>query len=168
MKDVESNGDSASGASQVHVVLVEPEIPQNTGNIARSCLAVGATLHLIKPYGFFTSDRHLKRAGMDYWHKVPLVEHRDLDSFLNRFGNETLALLSTRGKMPYTEIPVQGPVYLIFGSESRGLPAKLLEDYSGQTYRLPMLPGIRSLNLASSATAVLFDSLRQRGFPHLV
>lgn len=156
-----------TGSCPVHVVLVEPEIPQNTGNIARSCLAVGATLHLVRPYGFFTSDRHLKRAGMDYWKEVDRVEHRSLEDFLDRHGNESLALLSKTGQRLYSEIPAEGPVFLLFGSESKGLPPDLLRRHPDQIYRLPMREGIRSLNLASAATTVLYEALRVRGFPGL-
>ncbi len=153
--------------SPLHIVLVEPEIPQNTGNIARSCLAVGATLHLIKPYGFFTSDRHLKRAGMDYWQDVDLVEHQDLDAFLDCHGQEQLALFSKLGAKRYTEIPFLGPLFLLFGSESRGLPTSLTKRFPNLLYRLPMREGVRSLNLASAVTAVLYEALRLRDFPGL-
>ena len=156
-----------ANACPIHLVLVEPEIPQNTGNIARSCLATGATLHLIKPYGFFTSDRHLKRAGMDYWPEVNRVEHRSLEDFLNRHGDDPLVLLSKKGAKLYTEMPSSGPVFLLFGSESKGLPSELVRRYEEQIYRLPMQEGIRSLNLASAATAVLYEALRLRNFPGL-
>jgi tRNA (cytidine/uridine-2'-O-)-methyltransferase len=151
----------------IHVVLVEPEIPQNTGNIARSCLAVGATLHLVKPYGFFLSDRHLQRAGLDYWDEVQLVEYGNLDHFLAEHENEPLALFSRKGEKRYTEIPVEGPLFLIFGRESLGLPETLLTRFPDRTYRLPMREGVRSLNLASTATVVLYEALRRQGFPGL-
>jgi tRNA (cytidine/uridine-2'-O-)-methyltransferase len=151
----------------VHIVLVEPEIPQNTGNIARTCLAAGLVLHLVKPYGFFLSDRHLQRAGMDYWPEVPLVEYRNLDEFLALHGRDPLALFSRKGERLYTELPPQGPLYLLFGRESTGLPESFLDRYPQQVYRLPMRAGVRSLNLASAATAVIYEALRQRGFPGL-
>lgn len=151
----------------VHIVLVEPEIPQNTGNIARSCLAVGATLHLVKPYGFFLSDRHLQRAGMDYWPEVKRVEYRNIDHFMAVHGRESLALFSRKGQKRYTEIPGEGPLFLVFGRESVGLPDELLERFPDQTHRLPMRDGVRSLNLASAATVVMYEALRLRGFPGL-
>ncbi len=151
----------------VHLVLVEPEIPQNTGNIARSCLAVGAKLHLVKPYGFFINDRLLQRAGLDYWPEVDRVEHRDFDHFLQEHGQEALAFFSRTGTRLYTELPTSGPLFLIFGGESHGLPPQLLQRFSACLYRLPMREGVRSLNLASAATAVLYEVLRARGFPGL-
>jgi tRNA (cytidine/uridine-2'-O-)-methyltransferase len=151
----------------IHIVLVEPEIPQNTGNIARSCLAVGATLHLVKPYGFFLSDRHLQRAGMDYWPEVPLVEYPSLDQFLAAHTQDPLALFSRKGEVLYTQLPARGPIYLLFGRESVGLSDGLLERFPEQIYRLPMREGVRSLNLASAATAVMYEALRLRGFPGL-
>jgi len=168
MRVTDQNPEALKNSCPVHVVLVEPEIPQNTGNIARSCMAVGACLHLVKPYGFFINDRQLKRAGMDYWHEVRLVEHSSLDAFLKCHGHEPLALFSKRGSRLYTEIPLKGTIFLIFGGESLGLPTRLCQEFPNQIYRLPMRPDVRSLNLASAASAVLFEALRVRSFPGLL
>ena len=157
-----------SGSTGLHVVLVEPEIPQNTGNIARTCVAVGAALHLVRPLGFCTGDRFLRRAGLEYWQQVELHEHDDLAQFLDRHGHEALALFSAHAERLYTAMPAAGPLFLLFGRESVGLPRELRERFPDRLYRLPMRPGVRSLNLASTATVVIFEALRQRGFPGIV
>jgi tRNA (cytidine/uridine-2'-O-)-methyltransferase len=152
----------------LHIVLVEPEIPQNTGNIARTCVAVGAALHLVHPLGFTISDRFLRRAGLDYWGEAEVHEHDNLAAFLEAHGGAYLALFSRRGPLPYTAVPAAAaPLFLVFGRESTGLPDSLLQGYPDQVFRLPMKPAMRSLNLASAATVAIYEVLRQRDFPDL-
>lgn len=158
----------------IHVVLYEPEIPPNTGNVARTCSATGCSLHLVEPLGFSLSDRYLKRAGLDYWDQLDLIVHPDADSFLARSDDGYRAFISTRGTRPYTDIAQTAhaapfeDVYLVFGPETRGLPRELLSRFSHDVYRVPMLPQRRSLNLANTVALVLYEQLRQRGFPDLV
>lgn len=148
--------------------MVEPEIPQNTGNIARTCAVTGTKLHLVRPLGFSTEDRYLKRAGLDYWHLVDITYHDSLQEFLAHCSGERLWFFSTRGKRWYTEVNFQPNDYLVFGPETRGLPADLLAAYPNQCLRIPMREGVRSLNLSSSVAIVLYEALRQLGFPGLV
>jgi tRNA (cytidine/uridine-2'-O-)-methyltransferase len=161
---------------RLSVVLYEPEIPPNTGNIARTCAATGTDLHLIKPLGFSLSDRYLKRAGLDYWQDVLLTVHESWESF-----RATMAppagwdaappyLFTTKGKDPYTSITPQtdpeGPQrYLLFGPETRGLPPEVLATWPDSHYRIPMRPGQRSLNLSNTVAIVLYHFLAQAGFP---
>ena len=155
-------------ASGLHVVLVEPEIPQNTGNIARTCLAAGVTLHLVKPLGFRLRDRHIRRAGLDYWDKVDPVLHENVDAFLEKTAGGRYAFLSRKAETPYDRIDAAGEIYLVFGRESRGLPEELLAAHPSQCFRIPMTPGVRTLNLASAAAVVIYDVLRKKGFPGLI
>jgi tRNA (cytidine/uridine-2'-O-)-methyltransferase len=154
---------------QLHVVLVEPEIPQNAGNIARTCAATGARLHLVRPLGFFLADKHLKRAGLDYWNEAAVTYHSHLEAFLESSRQGTLALFSQRGVRGYDRLEwsAGADLYLVFGGESKGLPADLLESMPDHSFRIPMAKGIRSLNLASAAAIVIYDVLRRRGFPGL-
>lgn len=167
----------------IHVVLYEPEIPPNTGNIARTCAATGVSLHLVEPLGFSVAERDVRRAGLDYWDLVDLHVHRDWRAFLDHCGVETggvekseiaWAFLSTRGTKLYTSIeprPDTGEVrdlYLVFGPETRGLPTELLAAHRDHMYRVPMSTTFRSLNLANTVALVLYDVLRRQGFPGLV
>ncbi|HNX96303.1 MAG TPA: tRNA (cytidine(34)-2'-O)-methyltransferase [Candidatus Aminicenantes bacterium] len=147
------------------VVLVAPEIPQNTGNIARTCAALGVPLHLVGPLGFRLDDRHLRRAGIDYWPAVTVYGHHRWEDFRSWNGDRPLALFSARGTRRYDEVPLDPLPRLVFGGESAGLPEAICREYANRLYRLPMRAEIRSLNLASTATAVLYDVLRRLGFP---
>ena len=151
----------------LNLVLVEPEIPQNTGNIARTCAATGCTLHLVRPLGFAVTDRHLKRAGLDYWSDVEVVFHDSLDSFLDRHGGERLWLATTKGGPPPDAVAYAPGDWLVFGRESAGLPTSLLAAYPGRLVRIPMRPGARSLNLSNAAAVVTYEALRQLRWPGL-
>ncbi|MDA3949238.1 MAG: tRNA (cytidine(34)-2'-O)-methyltransferase [Spirochaeta sp.] len=157
----------------IHVVLVEPEIPPNTGNIARTCAATGTPLHLVQPLGFSISDRQVRRAGLDYWSDLDLHVHGDTDAFFAYLHDTAtvpagkdlpIALLTTKGKRTYTDIPLDEELYLLFGPETRGLSGDILARYPQRRYRIPMLPGQRSLNLSNSVAVVLYDLLRRNGF----
>lgn len=153
----------------LHVVLVEPEIPPNTGNIARTCAATGATLHLVKPMGFSVEDSQVKRAGLDYWPHVNLVIHENLNDFLMEHQGASLYLATTRGKQLYTEISYPEEAFFLFGKETQGLPKWLVEERYDETIRIPMTEKthLRSLNLSNSVSIILFEALRQRGFAGL-
>ena len=153
----------------LHVVLVEPEIPPNTGNIARTCAATGATLHLVKPMGFSVEDSQVKRAGLDYWPHVNLVIHENLNDFLMGHQGASLYLATTRGKQTYTEISYPEEAFFLFGKETQGLPKWLVEERYDETIRIPMTEKthLRSLNLSNSVSIILFEALRQRGFAGL-
>ncbi len=160
----------------IHIVLVEPEIPPNTGNIARTCAATGIPLHLVQPLGFSLTDKHLKRAGLDYWSDMELKIHRDVPALLEYATNQfepvfPPALLTTKGRWPYTRIaPPAGKetLFLIFGPETRGLSDDLLARYPERQYRIPMLPDRRSLNLSNSVAIVVYDLLRKLEFPGMM
>jgi len=156
--------------SLLHVVLVEPEIPQNTGNIARTCAAVGARLHLVKPLGFFLGDRHLRRAGVDYWDATDVVSHDSLETFLSARRGNSLALFTRNADRTYDRLewPLREDLYLVFGKESQGLPPDLIAAHRDQCFRIPMTSGVRSLNLASAAAVVIYDLARRKGFPGLL
>ncbi len=148
-----------------NVVLVEPEIPPNTGNIGRLCLATGSCLHLVQPLGFTLDDRQLKRAGLDYWQEVKLVTHASLADFLAAVASERLWLISTKGKRSYTGVQFHPNDYLIFGRETKGLPEPLLHAMPEQVLRIPMqAAGARSLNLAVAAGIVVYEAWRQCSF----
>ncbi len=148
---------------QLHIVLVEPEIPQNTGNIARTCAATGAVLHLIEPLGFEISDRYLKRAGLDYWQYLDLRIYPNLDDFFAK-NSGNFYFFTTKGKNLYTSPQYQGEVYLFFGKETRGLPEDLIRQNLSHAVRLPMLDQIRSLNLSNSVAIATYEVLRQWDF----
>lgn len=143
------------------VVLIEPEIPWNTGNIGRSCDAAGAQLHLVGRLGFSLSERRLKRAGMDYWERLAPVRHETIDSFLHIVpASEPLLAFSAEGGKSFWDAPYAPDAWLVFGSESRGLPPELRERLKDRLYRIPMREGERSLNLSTAAAVVLFEALR--------
>ncbi len=152
----------------IHVVLHEPEIPQNTGNIARTCAGVGAKLHLIRPLGFSTSSRELKRAGLDYWHLVEVAYYESIEDFLSSHTTNQLVFLSTKAPRSYTDLAYRDGCCLIFGKESAGLPEELLERNVERTARIPIRAQARSLNLSSSAAVVVYEALRQLDFPGLL
>ncbi len=150
-----------------HIVLVEPEIPQNTGNIARTCAATGAALHLVEPLGFSISDRQLKRAGLDYWHLLEIYLHPNLDDFFAKNPNGNYYFLTTKAPRAYTEAQFSDGDFLIFGKETRGLPEPLLAAHPERCIRIPMREGARSLNLSNSVAVTVFEALRQTGFEGL-
>lgn len=148
----------------MHVVLVEPEIPQNTGSIARLCAATASTLHLIAPLGFDIDDRRLKRAGLDYWRYVDIRLHASWERFLAVYGTQRLLLFSKRAPTSYSRARYQENDFLVFGPETRGLPQELLDSHAERSYCIPMIgSGVRSLNLANAVSIVLYEALRQLG-----
>jgi len=151
----------------MHIVLVEPEIPPNTGNVARLCAATNTTLHLIEPFGFRLDDAQLKRAGMDYWKHVQWHRWRDWQTFRSTLPPEArLWLVESNGPRRYTEVSFEREDYLVFGRETAGLPKLLLAQNRSRWLRIPMFnPGARSLNLSNCVALVLFEALRQQGFP---
>ena len=151
----------------LHVVLVEPEIPANTGNIARTCAATGSVLHLVKPLGFDISDKAVKRAGLDYWHLVDVRVYEDLDDFFAKNHPSCLRLFSTKAPRSYAEAEYRDGCFLFFGRETRGLPEEFLEAYRDDCVRIPMRSEARSLNLSNSVAVGVFEALRQLEFPHL-
>ncbi len=156
----------------LHIALYEPEIPQNTGNIARTCAAVGAVLHLIHPLGFSLADKYLKRAGLDSWQLVQRREHPNLEAFLSACDEEggDLYLLTKRAGRDYSRAdlaPEGRPLYLLFGKETAGLPGDLLAERPERCLRLPMRPEARSLNLSNAAAVLAYEALRQQDFPGL-
>lgn len=150
------------------IVLVEPEIPQNTGNIARTCACTGARLHLVEPMGFCLSQRNLQRAGCDYWDEVDIVKWPCLDAFLEAHGTGELHLFTGRAQRNYTEAAYGADALLVFGRESRGLDEALLSAHADRCVRIPMCAGRRSLNLSNAAAAAVYEALRQWGFVGLV
>lgn len=148
----------------LNVVLYQPKIPQNTGNIARTCAAVGAKLHLIRPLGFSVRDRHLKRAGLDYWHLVEIAYHDTMEDFLSANQEANLNFITKKASKPYDKIDFSGNVYLIFGKETTGLPQELLKSHREKCFRIPMKAGARSLNLSNAVAIVLYEACRQKGF----
>jgi len=151
----------------VNLVLIEPEIPMNTGNIARTCAATRSRLHLVKPLGFDISDRAVKRAGLDYWHMVDITVYESIDEFLSLHGDDDLWLTTTKAPRTYTEAELKDGCYILFGKETAGLPEWLRERYRDKCVRLPMRPDARSLNLANTAAVMCYEALRQQGFPEL-
>lgn len=149
--------------SNVNIVLLEPEIPQNTGNISRTCAATGATLHLIRPFGFEISDRTLKRAGLDYWKYLDVRYYDNIEEFFEKNDGEYW-FFTTKAENKYSDVCYNGNVYLIFGKETKGLPEELLRSHRESCVRIPMLDEIRSLNLSNAAAIAVYEVLRQRGF----
>ena len=155
---------------KLNIVLVEPEIPQNTGNIARTCAATGAKLHLVKPLGFSIDDKYLKRAGLDYWDKLEIEEHDNLNAFLNKYKiNDNMFLASTKSKQTYSDVDYTkfDEIFILFGKETKGLPEDLIENNMKQAIRIPMREGLRSLNLSNSVAIVVYEVLRQNNFNDL-
>ena len=156
---------------KINVVLVEPEIPQNTGNIARTCAAIGAKLHLVYPLGFSISEKAVKRAGLDYWDKLEIEEHISFEEFLNKYSPEknNMFFVTTKGKHVYSEPNYNNmeEIYVLFGKETKGLPEDILKKYLDKTIRIPMRPTLRSLNLSNSVSIVVYDICRQKNFEGL-
>lgn len=154
----------------LNVVLVEPEIPQNTGNIARTCAATGSTLHLVKPLGFSIDDKHLKRAGLDYWNLLDLHVYENLDEFFQKNDVTKFYFATTKGRQGYTDFTFEEGTFLLFGKETAGLPKEILSKYPERTMRIPMVKDerARSLNLSNSVAIIVYEVLRQLKFPELI
>ena len=151
----------------LNIVLVEPEIPQNCGNIARTCAATGSRLHLIEPLGFDISEKAVRRAGLDYWHMVEIVTYPSLDDFLEKHPNIVMWLATTKAPRDYTQAVFQDDCYLVFGKETAGLPEAFRMAHYEHCIRIPMQEDARSLNLANSVAILTYEALRQQGFPGL-
>ena len=152
----------------LNIVLLEPEIPQNTGNIARTCASSGARLHMIKPFGFTIDNAKLKRAGMDYWFHLDIFYYENLDDFFEKNPNCNFYLFSKKAKNRYTDVKFNDDVYLFFGRESCGLPEDLLNKYPDRCLRIPMKEGLRSLNQSNSCAIAVYEYLRQKNFEGLI
>ena len=148
----------------INIVLIEPEIPQNTGNIARTCAATGATLHLIKPLGFDISEKAVKRAGLDYWDKLDIKVYENLNEFIDKTKDKDIFLVSTKAKKVYTQISYPKDCYIVFGPETRGIPEDYILENMDNSIRIPMKENIRSLNLSNSVSIVAYEILRQFNF----
>ena len=151
----------------LNIVLVEPEIPQNCGNIARTCAATGCTLHLIRPLGFDISEKAVRRAGLDYWSQVTVRDYENLDDFFAKNNVEQMWCLSTKAPRCYTEAQFSDNCYLFFGKETKGLPEAFLDEHYDSCVRIPMLPDTRSLNLSNAVAITVYEALRQLDFPGL-
>lgn len=151
----------------MNIVLHEPEIPENTGNIGRTCVATGSVLHLIKPLGFVIDDKHLKRAGLDYWPQLEYYIYEDYEDFLNRNPGAKIYYATTKAHKTYTDISFGPDDFIMFGKESAGIPEEILVDNEDTCIRIPMIGDIRSLNLGNSVAIVLYEALRQNGFSEL-
>ena len=150
----------------VNIVLVEPQIPPNTGNISRTCAVTGARLHLVEPLGFEISDKTLKRAGLDYWKYLDVTRYRDLEDFFSR-NEGPFYFFSTKGRRVFSEVPYPDGAYLVFGREDAGLPEALLMRHEEHCVRIPMRQTLRSLNLSNSVAVAVYEVLRQWGYPQL-
>ncbi|MBE6554738.1 MAG: tRNA (uridine(34)/cytosine(34)/5-carboxymethylaminomethyluridine(34)-2'-O)-methyltransferase TrmL [Ruminococcaceae bacterium] len=150
--------------SRIHIVLFEPEIPQNTGNVARTCAATGASLHLIRPLGFAIDDKKLKRAGLDYWDKLDITYYDGLNDFFKKHPDAEIFYFTTKARHGYTEITYPAEVFLMFGKESAGLPEELLFQHPDRAVRIPMRDRLRSLNLSNSVAIAVYEVLRQNDF----
>lgn len=151
----------------LHIVLVEPEIPQNTGNIARTCAATHTTLHLVHPLGFSIDEKQVKRAGLDYWHMVTIEEHPSFAQLCEEYPDAQFFFASTKAPRSYTQVSYPENAFLVFGKETRGLPEDLLHQQYDRCVRIPMIEGARSLNLGNSVAIVLYEALRQQNFAGL-
>jgi tRNA (cytidine/uridine-2'-O-)-methyltransferase len=151
-----------------HIVLVEPEIPQNTGNIARTCSVTGAKLHLVRPLGFEIDDSKLKRAGLDYWHELDIEYHDSFDELKEKYPDGRFFCVETFAKKHYTEPVYRENDFFVFGKETKGLASEIWEAHKDTMIRIPMRPVSRSLNLSNSVAIVLYEGLRQIGFKNLV
>ena len=149
----------------LHIVLVEPEIPQNTGNIARTCAATHSTLHLVHPLGFSIDEKQVKRAGLDYWHLVTIEEHPSFAQLMEEYPDAEFFYSTTKAPRSYTQVHFPPNAFLVFGKETRGLSEKLLHDHYDRCIRIPMIEGARSLNLSNSVAIFAYEALRQIGFP---
>ena len=153
--------------THINVVLHEPEIPQNTGNIARTCAATGATLHLIKPLGFSLDDKYMKRAGLDYWDLLDVKVYENINDFYAKNPDAVIYYYSKKAHHLYSEVHYPDNVYLMFGKETKGIPVDILKAHESETVRLPMREGLRSLNLSNAVAIGVYEVLRQHGFEDL-
>lgn len=151
----------------MHIILHQPEIPANTGNIGRTCVATGTSLHLIEPLGFRLSEKEIKRAGMDYWEKLTVDRYINFNEFKEKHPDAKIWMATTKAKRLYTEVSFGADDYIMFGKESAGIPEEILVDYEENCIRIPMLSDIRSLNLSNSVAIVLYEALRQQSFSDL-
>ena len=149
----------------LHIVLLEPEIPQNAGNVVRTAAATGSLLHLVEPLGFSLDEKHLKRAGLDYWDKAQIVVHKNVEAFFSSIEGGRVFFFSSKGHQRYDEVSYQDGDYLVFGKESVGIDEALLKEHEDDVLRIPMLEGIRCLNLSNAVALVVYEALRQNGFP---
>lgn len=153
--------------AKLNIVLFEPEIPANTGNIGRTCVATGTRLHLIEPLGFSLSEKALKRAGMDYWPHLDVTTYLDFDDFLAKNPDAKIYMATTKARQVYTDVHYEPDCYIMFGKESAGIPEEILLENQERAVRIPMIGDIRSLNLANSVAIVLYEALRQNNFDHM-
>lgn len=151
----------------LNVVLVEPEIPQNTGNIVRTCAATGVILHLVGPLGFSIEDKYLKRAGLDYWNEAKINYYDNIGQFMDKYGDRKLYYSTTKAVNKYSDVKFEDDCFILFGKETAGLPEELLKNNKENCIRIPMKEGIRSLNLSNSVAIVVYEALRQHDFYNL-
>ena len=152
---------------KINIVLFEPQIPQNTGNIARTCAVTGAALHLVRPMGFEIDDRKLKRAGLDYWHELDITYYDSTAEFLEKHKGDNLFFFTTKGKRLYCEEQFEGEIYLIFGREDKGIDEAILAEHYSNCVRIPMRENLRSLNLSNTVAIAVYEALRQNDFEAL-
>ena len=157
----------ADRMAELNIVLFEPEIPANTGNIGRTCVATGTRLHLIEPLGFRLDEKSLKRAGMDYWKDLDVTTYINYEDFLERNPGARIYMATTKAKQVYTEVHYEPDCYIMFGKESAGIPEEILVENQETAVRIPMIGDIRSLNLGNSVAIVLYEALRQNNFDHM-
>jgi tRNA (cytidine/uridine-2'-O-)-methyltransferase len=148
----------------MHIILHQPEIPGNTGNIGRTCVATGTSLHLIEPLGFRLGEKEIKRAGMDYWPQLELYRYINFEAFREAHPHATIWMATTKARRLYTQAAFGSDDFIMFGRESAGIPEEILVDYEATSIRIPMLPAIRSLNLSNAVAIVLYEALRQQQF----
>ena len=151
----------------LNIVLHEPEMPANTGNIGRTCVAAGARLHLIEPLGFQINEKQLKRAGLDYWDKLDVTIYDDFNDFLEKNPGAKIYMATTKSKQKYTDVNYEEDAYIMFGKESAGIPEEILVNHKEDCVRIPMVGDIRSLNLGNSVAIILYEALRQQNFAHM-
>lgn len=153
--------------AKLNIVLFEPEIPANTGNIGRTCVATGTRLHLIEPLGFRLNEKEIKRAGMDYWNELDVTTYVNYEEFLEKNPNAKIYMATTKGKHVYSEVCYEPDCYIMFGKESAGIPEEILIGHPEECVRIPMIGETRSLNLSNSVAIVLYEALRQNAFDHM-
>lgn len=153
--------------AELNIVLYEPEIPANTGNIGRTCVATGTRLHLIEPLGFRLDEKSIRRAGMDYWKDLDVVTYVNWQDFCGKNPDAKLYMATTKARHVYTEVSYEPDCYLVFGKESAGIPEEILKEHPDTSVRIPMIRETRSLNLSNSVAIVLYEALRQNGFDHM-
>ncbi len=153
--------------AKLNIVLYEPEIPANTGNIGRTCVATGTSLHLIEPLGFSLSEKAIKRAGMDYWKDLDVKRYVNWDDFLQKNPGAKIYMATTKGRHVYTEVNYESDCFIMFGKESAGIPEEILKEHPDTCVRIPMIGETRSLNLSNSVAIVLYEALRQNQFDHM-